>query len=326
MLDEKQIIKETEASYPLHEGNTLTERIKKYFSPQKAPFWIANAIGVVALSSLATVAVIRYNRRRKQTQISFHLPDSIQGVEVGSNIRLKIVFAHQGTNKLVIRGEKRLLDEIVCDIRDTKLRLFCKPTGRKKNCNTEAFLFVTELEFLSLVGNARIDTEGINHSNQFTLTQHGGEIRSLQVESNRFSCVLSGEYSSNITYSGEELNLSAVGKGYSHFDLNANSLVCQMSGETSITLGGALHNLSLSLLGKGELLAENLQLPNAKLILQEKAKARLDRIESGTIALSGDAQLSLNHELDKKVKVALEETSTILFLEDLSPLQASKKS
>lgn len=319
MNDIKRIVVDEEHDELQEQKHSFKENVETFFSPQRAPFWIANAMGLAALSAVVTVAIIRYRRRRKVTESTITLPDSIQGVEVGSNIHLKICFSHSSERKLLIRGEKRLLNQFVCDVRDTRLRLFCKPQSRKQSHTIEATLSIPQLNSLSVVGNARVDNEGVNSVTQFSLMQHGGEIRSLRIESKRFSYVVSGEYTSDISFVGEELNFSATGKGYSHFDLEAGSLVCRMAGRASATLVGSLRKLSLTLLGRGEFLAENLHLPTGKLSLQEQSKAILHSLDSGEVRLVDEAQLTLSEKPDKNVDIALEDTSTILFLMDTSP-------
>lgn len=285
---------------------TLIGKLQKLLHPTRSNLVWGSVVGGAVLSATAaSVIYAHYRKRHKKIEKKLAFTQEIKGVELGSNIHLTVKFSSQEEQQLTVNAESRLQDSIMCDIRGSRLRLYLMldPKERTNEPLVFATITVSELATLSLSGYTTVEASGVNDVRNFSLKQHNGEVKGLNIRAKRFSYSATGIFASDITFEGGQLNSSIIGNGVSHLALNAKVATMRLSGESCSTILGNVNSFNAHLSGNSELIGENFTIPRGTISLVDKAKAEFKAIEVGTVSLANSSFLSLSKRPARAVKM-----------------------
>lgn len=148
--------------------------------------------------------------------------------------------------KIIIEGESNLLDDIITEVKDDKLKIKIKDnTNLKPSKNKKIVITIpfNDISAVALAGSGDVNSEAVIKADDFKVALAGSGDIVLNVDTNNVQGAVAG--SGDITLKGKTDNLKAnvAGSGNFHgFNLEATNVEANVSGsgDVDVTCNGAL--------------------------------------------------------------------------------------
>lgn len=300
--------------YPL-QNRIYEEAFKRFFSPGKAPFWVAIGVGVSALAGgIAAMLVDRHKRQQKPVSKTISPPSDISAIEVGSGFYIRLSFGAK--QSLTITTHKRMKDRVMCDMRGGRLRLYIVPDmKRSRSYPVEVVLLVESLSAISLGANSSIVADGTNVVDEFNLKQHSADLTGLNIEAEHSTIKMTGCFVGDIAFSKGALSVSMMGNGFAILNVDAASVDTRLAGECVCLINGAASNFNCHASGYCDVQAKGFVPEKASISLVESASCEIYRAEAVDLSLSDHSRLILNTSPCNKGRVSVRDNAELLYVE-----------
>lgn len=276
--------------YPFSDEQYIRQ-FKNFFSPTKAPFWVAVGVGASAILGGVIGAVLEHRRRHAAITRERYLPPTVHEVELGDGFEVFLSFG--SLPKLSIEASRAVQKFVRCETKSQRLCIYLDPSVRETQRSVRVHLAIDHLQYLSMGGTSSLYCDGLNATPSFGLQQNGCTIEGLNVAGARGDFLLSADAQCEMTFQGGEMVLSQIGSGFCSAALEAEMLTLRQAGEAVCRASGTAKELVYHSAGTSCLEGQQLRAEKATLTLQENAQAELLASEKLDVSLSDSCTLTV---------------------------------
>ncbi len=279
--------------------------------------------GIIAGSAIASgvaatgLALLYWKRHRRSKSFSYAM-STIDTLDVGSGVKLRIRFETVSHASLKISYPRALKRRVKVRVANQTLsinRLPCR--NRWVSGPVLAELTLPYISRIRVVGDAQVIATGQNKlDGHFELLQIGGQIEGLTVDASSVECQIRGNAKSNLYiisdqtfmgYSGSpEMRVVLQSQGQAHLTA---------TGSGQILLLGHTQHLSLTASDRSVVQAETLTATEADVLLADSATSQLSVADKLSYTLCNESKLLLAHQPKQILQAEILDAATLEILD-----------
>lgn len=212
-------------------------------------------------------------------------------IEISGGIDL--VLKQGDTEGIVLKGDENLLEHIITEVKDGKLKIYHKKSFKNFD-DVTAYVSVKQLNELSAAGGVNVSAQSPITANDFEYSLSGGVNMKIELNVVNLTGAQSGGVDVELKTSAKNISMNASGGCDVDLEpINADELNVVASGGVDFTVSGAVTNLKLETSGGCDVNADNLLVKNAKLELSGSCDAKVNVEEKINIDASGGCDVYL---------------------------------
>jgi uncharacterized protein YxeA len=239
---------------------------------------IAVIIGIIVLAASAVAIAKPAIEGNKNVVKEDRSVKDFSKVSVSNGIDLYLI---QGSeNKLVLEADENLMEHIITEVKDGKLRIYTEKNIRKAK-SLKAYLTFEKLNYISGSSGADIFAEEGIESDEMDVRMSSGSDMKIKLKANKAEFDMSSGSDAIVNFEGKELEIDA--SSGSDLDIKTNKLEnidVDLSSGSDVTIEGSAGKMILNASSGSDFKAFDFIVENARVDVSSACDVKLNVVSS----------------------------------------------
>ncbi len=203
--------------------------------------------------------------------------ESFTGIKLQSSFN--VIISQGETIKVEAEGDEKLIEKIVCEVKDNSLNIGMENGNYKNLDNIKVYVTTPNMELASVCGSGDIEINGFSNLKMLTLQISG-----------------SGNINNKETITCENLNLNINGSGSISANSNQKAVSGKISGSGDIVLTGKCESINIKINGSGSFNSLNSEAENVEISIPGSGNCKVNATSNLKVSIVGSGDIKYKGE------------------------------